>query len=307
MHHARRVARDLALHSRCYARDVRLVIALAIAGCGHGAALPDANPDDLDSDGILNTADNCPMRVNVDQHDEDGDGVGDACDNCPAVANKNQSDVTETEVPLQLADGVGDACDLRPALAGDRLAAFFSFADPDKSAEWTAGGWTVASDTATADGAASWQTSQIQPFYDGIVTSASLSSLAWRDTTGAFVVALDGDAIEIGAGCALEADRTGDGTDELHAWEARGATMSVSLDAPIDPSAPISLTAWRLIDPLHGTAKLTCIAKLADVTKKLSVPTTDLDAIGDYAVRADGVHAVATSVIVYTSPGPPRK
>jgi hypothetical protein len=286
---------------------VRFVVALAIAGCGHTAALPDANPDDLDSDGILNAADNCPMRVNADQHDEDGDGVGDSCDNCPAVANKNQSDITETEVPLQLPDGVGDLCDLRPALSGDRLAKFFTFADAAKDADWTAAGWTVTADTATADGAASWQTMDPQPFYDGIVAQARFSSVTWEGPTGAVAVTLDGSGVEIGAGCALEADRDGDGSDELHAWEAGGATMSISLDAPIDPTATVALTAWRLVDPLHGTAKLTCIAKLPDVTKTVSIPTTDLDTVGLYAAHADAAHAVATSVIVYTSPGPPRK
>jgi hypothetical protein len=286
---------------------VKLVVALAIAGCGHAAALPDANPDDLDGDGILNAADNCPMRVNADQHDEDGDGVGDACDNCPAVANKNQSDVTDTEVPLQLADGVGDACDLRPRLAGDRVAAFYTFADSARAADWTAAGWIVGADAATADGSASWSTRTLQPFYYGLAVQAHLTDVRWQAPAGQLVVAIDGDAAEIGAGCALEGDRNGDGSDELRAWDAGGATMSASLDAPIDPGASITLTAWRLIDALHDTATLTCIVKLGDVSKTVSVPTTDLDAIGDYAMRADAVHAVATSVIVYTSPGPPRK
>jgi hypothetical protein len=286
---------------------VRFVVALAIAGCGQTAALPDANPDDVDGDGILNASDNCPMRVNADQHDEDGDGVGDACDNCPAVANKNQSDVTDTQVPLQLPDGVGDACDLRPRLAGDRVAAFYTFADPARATDWTANGWMVDADAATADGSANWRTSKLQPFYYGLAVQVHVTSVAWQAPAGEFVVAVDGDAVEIGAGCALEADRNGDGSDELHAWEARGATTSVSLDAPIDPATSITLTAWRLIDALHGTANLTCIVKLGDVSKTLSVPTTDLDAIGDYAIRAAAAQAVATSVIVYTSPGPPRK
>src|ERR1043165_3738060 len=85
-----------------------------LAACGSGDATPDANPDDLDGDGVQNAQDNCPMRTNVDQHDEDADAVGDACDNCPTIKNVDQRDTSETAVNMQSPDGVGDACDLRP-------------------------------------------------------------------------------------------------------------------------------------------------------------------------------------------------
>jgi hypothetical protein len=39
--------------------------------------------DDIDSDGILNGADNCPEIINWTQMDQDGDGVGDSCDTRP--------------------------------------------------------------------------------------------------------------------------------------------------------------------------------------------------------------------------------
>jgi hypothetical protein len=42
---------------------------------------------DLDGDGILDDADNCPSVPNPDQVDVDGDGLGDLCDVCPGVAN----------------------------------------------------------------------------------------------------------------------------------------------------------------------------------------------------------------------------
>jgi len=285
---------------------VRWVLVLAIAACGQSAAKPDANPDDLDGDGIANAADNCPNRVNADQHDEDGDGVGDLCDNCPAVANPNQADLTETEVPLQLSDGVGDACDLRPALSGDRLAAFYPFSDPSRDADWTAAGWTVAADTATADGTTAWTPRKGQALYFGLAVEARLSALAWLAGTGEVRVAVDGDGTQIGAMCAIQADRDGDGNDELVASEAGGATMSASLGAAV-AGLPVEITSWRLIDDVNQTASLKCIVRLGDATHRLSIPTTDLDTAGTYAVAASDAHAVATSVIVYTSPGLPRK
>jgi len=87
----------------------------------------DANPQDLDLDGILNSADNCPTRYNPTQADTDRDGAGDVCskvenpdtdtvvtllskrgDNCPDVYNFNQ---TDTDL-----DGIGDACDSNPSI-----------------------------------------------------------------------------------------------------------------------------------------------------------------------------------------------
>ncbi len=78
---------------------------------------------DADSDGVLDTTDNCPNNANPDQADKDGDGLGDACDtidnrdadadsvldsadNCPTVANLGQED--------RDGDGAGDLCDAKP-------------------------------------------------------------------------------------------------------------------------------------------------------------------------------------------------
>lgn len=81
------------------------------------------NPIDSDTDGIIDSNDNCPAVVNEDQQDTDNDGIGDACDttptgdsdndnvdnttdNCPNYPNTNQADND--------ADGVGNSCDPTP-------------------------------------------------------------------------------------------------------------------------------------------------------------------------------------------------
>jgi FtsP/CotA-like multicopper oxidase with cupredoxin domain len=73
---------------------------------------------DTDGDGVLDSADNCPVDPNADQADADGDGIGDVCDplndsdgdgiedaldNCPLVANADQLNTD--------GDAEGDACD----------------------------------------------------------------------------------------------------------------------------------------------------------------------------------------------------
>ena len=79
---------------------------------------------DIDEDGVLDGADNCPTTPNPDQADADRDGSGDVCDptprgpdadgdgratlddNCATIPNHDQRD--------QDGDGIGDACDPTP-------------------------------------------------------------------------------------------------------------------------------------------------------------------------------------------------
>lgn len=42
-----------------------------------------ADSSDMDNDGVLDEADNCPLVANSDQSDRDADGVGDVCDSTP--------------------------------------------------------------------------------------------------------------------------------------------------------------------------------------------------------------------------------
>ncbi len=61
---------------------------------------------DIDSDGITDDVDNCPVLSNSDQTDIDLDGIGDACDNCSDTANNDQTDSD--------LDNIGDTCDMCP-------------------------------------------------------------------------------------------------------------------------------------------------------------------------------------------------
>ena len=102
-----------------------LLFATVLSACGGSSVSGSSAPDnsggnqqvlDSDSDGIRDSADNCPLASNAGQADADLDGFGDACDsdadndgvlnandNCPVTANADQADVD--------GDLIGDACD----------------------------------------------------------------------------------------------------------------------------------------------------------------------------------------------------
>jgi hypothetical protein len=102
-----------------------LLAPILLGGAPAGLAAFDANPQDEDLDGVLDSLDNCPTRANASQQDTDKDGAGDACsvvenpdgdvtvtflakrqDNCPDIYNFIQFDTDQ--------DGIGDVCDSSP-------------------------------------------------------------------------------------------------------------------------------------------------------------------------------------------------
>lgn len=281
------------------------LVLLMACGPGRGLDVPDAaNPDDLDGDGIPNAVDNCPHTPNPDQHDEDGDGVGDVCDNCPSVANPSQADTSELAV-RQFPDGVGDACDPQPALGGNKIPAFFPFAQGAEAMAFSGTGWTISGDQAHATGTADLASLRNWPG-NGVIAKAQVASVAWADPAAAIAVAVDGDGVASGDVCAVLADRNGDGADEVDVHELSGAEMTTSLGVAVAPGQPLALTVWRAID-VNNLGTITCLVTYAGKTTKLMVPTTDNLTVGSFALVATGALADVDSLIVYTSPAPKVK
>lgn len=258
------------------------VCMLTLAACGgNDAALPDAP--------------SC-MAV-ADPHDEDGDGIYDACDNCPAAANPTQSDTGETG-GMQFPDGVGDGCDPRPTAGGDDLHSFYAFASDAEASAFTGSGWTISGDAAHASGTATWTTTHPVASDGGLLVAAELSSLAFG-AQGTLTITLDGDGISTGETCTLAAQM-------LTVAEGGGATNSVALPSPIDGGQPLRFTAWRVFVLVQNArvAQVICRVKIGGITKETMIQLTDDVVSGTYAIAASDATVDATSLSIYTGPGP---
>jgi len=98
------------------------------------------NPDDRDSDGILNDADNCPTTPNEDQLDTDSDGQGDVCDKCPEAANPNNGACPASIYAVNQEDNVsqGDFIVIRDAVVTGFGSSGFFIQVPEDSAAYVA-------------------------------------------------------------------------------------------------------------------------------------------------------------------------
>ncbi len=76
--------------------------------CNQNGILDERETNDVDSDGVIDDCDTCPLSGNPEEADYDADTVGDASDNCLLAANPDLAD--------SVADGVGDACGNCPAI-----------------------------------------------------------------------------------------------------------------------------------------------------------------------------------------------
>lgn len=270
---------------------MRWLLVLLVACDSASNVTPDANPDDPDGDGILNAADNCPRRINLDQHDEDGDGLGDVCDNCPTISNVDQRDLSETNARDQFPDGVGDACDLRPGLGGDDLARLFPFSDPAQANAWMGSGWAIDGDAAHAAGEARWQ-SRSSYLGDGEIVIAEIAAFTGA---GQLTLAIDGDGVESGAACTLS-------TTQLVAKDAaNGGSTSITVSLIGDP---LTLVTWRSISPVTGVATVACRVTQGEITRSTEQVLSDDTIVGNQAIVVTNVTVSVASMIVYTTPGP---
>jgi hypothetical protein len=265
-----------------------------LVACDGEPALPDADPNDLDGDGIANANDNCERDGNPDQHDEDGDALGDACDNCPTIGNPTQADTTEL-TQMAFEDGVGDACDYRPGLSGDLVGALHTWSSGAGMNAWNGTGWTIDADELRTSGAARW-TIRRGEMGDGVIVVARMTSVDL--STGSVMVAIDGDGVNAGATCTLRSSASG---DEVVALEIGGA-MDVAPVTGIDPLLPRQLVAWRRVLP--SQTQLECRVEQNTTKIDALITLTDDVTIGAYTIAGDGASVSLSSVIVYTSPGP---
>ena len=151
---------------------------------------------DSDSDGVVDTEDNCPADANGDQADSDGNGVGDVCDggstptdsdgdgwndnedNCPDVFNSDQADSD--------GNGIGDACDSGLPLDSD------SDGVPDESDAFP----NDASEQNDADGDQVGDNSDACPFLAGSNQTAADCADPGVNMAGVYLIEWTGSGTE---------------------------------------------------------------------------------------------------------------
>jgi hypothetical protein len=259
------------------------------------AAVPDAPPDaanpDLDGDGVLNAADNCPTVANADQGNEDGDAWGDACDLCPPFASAVAADAD--------GDGVGDACDPNPTTAGDRMVVFEGF-HHGIPAGWTKAGngsWSaVGDDVAISVGSGTNGALVIQPppsLPGGYTVTTSSTATTLKSPPNSVGVVGGSVPTQTGILCAqVSANGTGSTTSlvDLAAGSYLASAASTwTLNEPLVASLTrVSATSYhgQVVEAGHTSA----------VTADLALTTTDV------ALRARAVDARFSWVMVVASP-----
>lgn len=271
----------------------------------------DADPSDVDGDGVDNGADNCPAVANAGQEDEDGDVVGDVCDNCPTEANAAQGDMQEIS-NNDVADGVGDACDPRPTAGGDAIAFFDGFNGSTLAADWAdaLGTWTVAGG-ALHQGSAAVQAAVVfwtaepgerarietEVTIDQIAPAQSASDTTRTAGTLARLALLAGT----GYAC-VEYANPGDiaGTTQLLLYEATGSgATTLSATDPGWNMAVDDPIVVRMQVRTSGNRQLCRLARIAGGNVQVTASDTTLTS-GNLGLTTYGLAASFRYAIVYT-------
>lgn len=251
-------------------------------------------PGDRDSDGIPDTADNCPDVANHDQGNEDGDRFGDACDPCPPVADNAPTDSD--------GDGVADACDPNPQTPGDKIVLFEGFHQGVPS--WARSPhWTAATDAVRVVSA----TPLSVEFLALPITSPDHLTLSAQVVVEQTIAGGDDDIDVV----APEDVSNDDGVDcELHEPPSGAANRRLALFDDLTggggelsraPLAWTNNTAYKLVLTRKGTS-FTCSAAGAAASPLTGTSSTTGGTDPAATIRAYGLTARVDWVMVVRSP-----